>query len=211
MRYQFYREHKYVSSALNDLERLAAKTDFSNSLDSKKLQEEFEALKAMLEGHAQWENEQIHELLRRKHSKIQEEAEKDHLIQDEQLAHLQKLLHQIEGAALEEQIQKGYQFYLTYRKFVSDNLAHLHEEETIILPELQRLYTDEELRKVDFGTYHKMTPEEMVEMMEVLFPHMNRSDRAAFFKDMNDSEPKKFKIAWEKIKSKIPSEERANF
>jgi len=28
MRYQFYREHKYVSSALNDLERLIARTDF---------------------------------------------------------------------------------------------------------------------------------------------------------------------------------------
>lgn len=190
MRYRFYREHKYVSSALNDVERLTAKTDFRNPAARKKLQEEFEGLKEMLEGHAEWENTRIHELLRRKNSKVHGDAEADHKVQDEQLAQLQKLLHQAETEEL------GYKFYLAYRKFVSDNLAHLHEEETIILPELQRLYTDEELRAIDFDTYKRMTPEQMVDMMKVLFPHMNPSDQEAFIKDMTDSEPEKFKVAW---------------
>ncbi len=190
MRYRLYREHKYVSSALNDVERLAAKTDFRNPSDRKKLQEEFEGLKGMLEGHAEWENTRIHELLRRKNSKVHGDAEADHKVQDEQLADLEELLNQ---AKTEE---AGYQFYLAYRKFVSDNLAHLHEEETIILPELHRLYTDEELRALDFDTYNKMTPEQMVDMMKVLFPHMSLCDREAFIKDMTDSEPEKFKKAW---------------
>jgi len=86
----------------------------------------------------------------------------------------------------------GYTLYLTYRKFAADNLIHLHEEETKILPELQRLYTDDELRQVEAPTYEKMTPEEMIGMMQALFPHMNPSDKSAFLSDIQKLQPEKF-------------------
>lgn len=41
MRYQFYREHKYVSSALNDLERMIAKTDFRKAQEVVSVNEAF--------------------------------------------------------------------------------------------------------------------------------------------------------------------------
>ena len=67
----------------------------------------------------------------------------------------------IESSTAEEQIELGYQFYLWYRKFAGDNLLHLHGEETVILPELQRLYSDAELSTVEFGSYRMMTPEDL--------------------------------------------------
>jgi hypothetical protein len=76
---------------------------------------------------------------------------------------------------------------------VGENLLHLHEEETKILPELQRLYTDEELRCVEEATYKMMTPEQLIEMLKVLFPHMNASDKEAFLEDIKFSQPEKFK------------------
>ena len=66
MRYKFYREHKYVSAAVNDLERLIAKTDFRASSEVEKIKKEFDALVQMLKGHAHYENETLHELLRKK-------------------------------------------------------------------------------------------------------------------------------------------------
>ncbi len=209
MRYQFYREHKYVSAALNDLERLIAKTDFRNSEEITTVNEALQSLTEMLKGHAQYENERLHVLLKNRHSKIHEHAEEDHAHQDEQLHEIQKMIDNISNASMDdEKISLGYKLYLFYRKFVADNLVHLHEEETLILPELHRLYTDVELKQVEAETYRIMTAEEMVLMMQVLFPPMNPSDRLAFLSDIQEAQPAKFIAAWQGIAHLLEKEER---
>lgn len=209
MRYQLYREHKYVSAALNDVERLAGKTDYYSAVQTARLVKEFSALADMLKAHAEYENTSLHELLKKKNSPLFHQIEKDHEGQDQNLDALQKRLIRIENAMKkEEKVVLGYQFYLAFRKFVSDNLAHLHEEETIILPELQRLYTDDELRQIDVETYRVMTSEQMVEMMRGLFPHMNASDREHFLSDIKAAQPEKFLLAWKEIKDSLSHEER---
>lgn len=209
MRYQFYREHKYVSAALNNLERLIAKTDFCNPQEVLLVNQEYQLLKSMLQGHAEYENERLHALLKNKHSKIHEHAEVAHAHQDEELDHIQKMIDNISPTLKDhEKISKGYLLYLTYRKFVADNLSHLHEEETKILPELQRLYTDEELRKVEAPTYDVMSSEDMVGMMQVLFPHMNPSDRLAILTDIKKIQPKKFLAAWQGIATTLDKQEQ---
>ena len=209
VRYKFYREHKYVSFALNDLERLIAKTDFRDSLEVERIKQEFQAVLQMLKGHAHYENNALHELLRKKGSKVYEHVEQDHKHYDMLLEDLQNKLNGVLESTLEEELlELGYQFYLAFRKFVGENLIHLHEEETIILPELQRLYSDEELRLVEFDTYRRMTVEQMIHMLEVLFPHMNASDREFFLGEIKDSEPEKFSQVWLGIEPKLPSKER---
>lgn len=211
MRYQFYREHKYVSAALNDLERLIAKTDFLNPQETALVNDTFHTLEEMLKGHAQYENDRLHVLLKNKHSKVHAHAESDHAHQDEQLDEIQEMINSLQRASSdEEKIALGYRLYLTFRKFVADNLAHLHEEETRILPELQRLYTDEELKQVEAQTYRIMTVEQMVQMMQVLFPHMNPCDRAAFLSDIQESQPEKFIVAWQMISPRLDKQEQAN-
>lgn len=211
MRYQFYREHKYVSAALNKLERLIAKTDFRNSQGVATIEQEFQLLSEMLKGHAQYENERLHVLLKRRNSKIHAHAEEDHAYQDEQLQQVQQLIHRISNVpTADEKVSLGYTLYLTYRKFVADNLLHLHEEETMILPELQRLYTDEELKQVECPTYKEMSSEDMVGMMQELFPHMNPSDRLAFLSDIQATQPEKFLSAWKGIAPELEEEEKAS-
>jgi iron-sulfur cluster repair protein YtfE (RIC family) len=211
MRYQFYREHKYVSSALNDLERMIAKTDFRNPSEVIEVNQAFRSLTELLKGHAQYEDERLHALLKKRDSKIHEHAEKDHEHQEEQLLIIRDLISSISSAVTdEEKVSEGYTLYLTYRKFVADNLLHLHEEETVILPEIQRLYTDDELKQIEAPTYEQMTSEEMVEMMQVLFPHMNPSDRIAILSDIQQIQPEKFISAWQGIASKLTPEEQAS-
>lgn len=209
MRYQFYREHKYVSSALNDVERLIAKTDFSKDQEVQAVNQAFQGLKGMLQGHAEYENERLHTLLEKKHSTLYKHAEEDHAEQDKKLIEIQNMIDNLlKEANDQEKISMGYKLYLTYRKFVADNLAHLHEEETTLLPELQRLYADDELRQVEAKTYNQMSPQDMVEMMKVLFPHMNPSDRLAFLTDIQKIQPEKFPAAWQGIAPMIEKEEQ---
>lgn len=206
-RYKFYREHKYVSFAMNDLERLIAKTDFCSPEEVEKVAETLRSVTEMLKGHAQYENTALHTLLKNKGSPLYEEVEKDHEHYEATLSDIESLLKEVDYA--EDRVEAGYQFYLAFRKFVGYNLLHLDEEETIVLPELQRLYTDEELKMVEVDTYNRMTPAQMVHMMQVLFPHMNPSDREAFLTDIKEAEPMKFAESWNAIQSEIVPEERS--
>jgi hemerythrin-like domain-containing protein len=211
MRYQFYREHKYVSSSLNDLERLIAKTDFCDRIAVEQVKKAFVELIGMLKGHAEYENGRLHALLRQKNSpsSIYAQVEEDHVAQDEQLLQIEKMIQDIQ---LEQEdrkkIDKGYLLYLGFRKFVADNLAHLHEEETQILPALQKLYSDQELQQVEAQSYREMTPEQIIQMTEVLFPHMNTYDRQAFLMDIYSLVPEKFDGVWAGVQSIIEEKER---
>lgn len=194
MRVKFYREHKYVSAALNHLERLIAKTDFRKNAEIEEAKAEWVDLSGMLQGHAEYEEEKLHSLLEKKGSTVHLLAHDQHEEMDAAFPEIDSLF----SAAISEEdqdrkIEIGYQLYLTFRKFVGNNLLHLHEEETKILPELQRLYSDEELRLVEDSTYQILTPQEMIDMLRVLFPHMNALDKEAFLKDIEISQPHKFK------------------
>ena len=211
MRYQFYREHKYVSAALNDLERLIARTDFCDESALAEVRKVFAALTQMLKGHAHFENERLHALLKQKNSSasIYAHIEEDHAEQDRQLLELDEILQEFSRKSEEKKkIELGHHLYLTYRKFLADNLAHLHEEETKILPELQRLYSDTELQQVEARTYREMTPEQMIHMIEVLFPHMNTYDRQAFLFDILSLQPEKFDVVWKHIQPLVAENER---
>ena len=210
MRYKFYREHKFVSAAVNDMERLIARTNFDVPGEAEQVKQALEGLLAMLNGHAHYENEVLHALLKAKGSAVFAHVQATHEVYEKQLADLKHRLAKVMASTnKEEQIELGYQFYLWFRKFAGDNLLHLHEEETVILPELQRLYSDEELSKVEFHSYNLMTPEQLIEMMQVLFPHMNAADHEVFLTDIKACDPAKFAIAWQGIKDTLAPAEQA--
>jgi hypothetical protein len=194
MRVKFYREHKYVSAALNDLERLIAKTDFRKNAEIEEIKGKWADLCGMLQGHARYEEEKLHALLEKKGSTVHLPAQDQHEEMDAAFPQIDSLFHEVLSEDdQDKKVEMGYQLYLAFRKFVGNNLLHLHEEETKILPELQRLYSDEELRLVEDSTYQIMTPQEMIDMLQVLFPHMNALDKEAFLKDIENSQPRKFK------------------
>jgi hemerythrin-like domain-containing protein len=85
MRYKFYREHKYVCAAINDVERLIAKTDFTLATETAKVKEAFDALLSMLKGHADYENSRLHRLLHDRGSDVYRHVEEEHRTYDQKL------------------------------------------------------------------------------------------------------------------------------
>jgi len=197
---RFYREHKLVSAWLSDLERTIAKTDFTDNAEVSDIKKRLEDIFSLLKGHAEHEDKSIHQLLRDKGSTIQAEIESDHLDHASIFAHLENQLTTIlDSKDINAQIDLGYQFYLDYRHFVGLNLIHLHHEETKIMPELQRLCTEEELREIEYKTYRIMTPEQIIDMIQVLFPYFNADDKGYFLEDIKNCVPEKFAIILPKI------------
>ena len=73
-------------------------------------------------------------------------------------------------------------------------MLHLDYEERSLMHELQRLCTDEELGSVDAKTYAVMTSEDMVNMLDVLSPHMNPSDLDFFLADIQRTQAEKYRL-----------------
>jgi hemerythrin-like domain-containing protein len=192
MRYRFYREHKYLIFVLFELERVIAKTDFRINEAVLKIKAQLQSLADLMKEHARHEEEAIHALLKQKGSTVYTKVEKDHQSHNEQYTSLQQKLDAIVVADHANKLSLGYAFYLSYRLLLIDNLQHFHEEETVIMPALQQLYSDDELKSVDRHVYQEMTAEDMMAMMEVLSPHMDPSDTEFFLKDIKDAEPEKF-------------------
>jgi hypothetical protein len=188
----------------SDLERLIARADFRENKQVNKIREQLDSIETMMQGHAAHEDNKLHSLLRQKGSVVHHAIEKEHQHHEAQYGEFKRMLKQIiDTPPEEEKLRLGYEFFLSYRLFFSENLQHFHTEETIIMSELQRLYTDEELRRVEFDTYAMMTPEQMAHMMEVLSPYMDPNDRTFFLREMKESEPEKFVKAWQLMTPKL--------
>ena len=197
MRYRFYRVHKYVCFELSEFDRAVAKTDFLDLTACDALKEKLINLTHFLKHHAEYEDAHIHDLLRKKNSHLQSTIEKEH---QEHLQALDDLLNQLNHTLSiqdsGEKLLMGNEFYLSYRLFYSEMLKHLYDEEKILLPELQALYSDKELAALQAKTYQRMTPEQMLGMLNVLSPHANPEDMNFFTNEMKTAEPEKFEIAW---------------
>lgn len=208
-RARLYREHKYLFHVLSTLLSKVGQVDFSDAGAVTLIQTEFKALNALLISHAEYEESRIHRLLQDKGSLIYENAQRQHLEQDNFFVSIEDKIQSIRNINnIDQQHQLGYELYLALRNFVSDNLNHFDYEENVIMPALQQVASDHEIREIDNHSYRQMSPEDMVHMMQVLFPHMNSEDKASFLKDICECEPEKGKIAWDNISHEMMPEER---
>lgn len=210
-RYRLYREHKFLRATLSDLENCIARADFTDLSQVLIIKNKLEDIFGIIKNHAKHENEIIHALLRVKGSHIVDSIEADHKNHTAMLEILRSRLTDILNTSNDvELIAGGYEFYLAYRKFIAFDLQHINEEETVIMPELQKYYSDNELKeKIDFPVYAQMSSGDMIEMMMVLFPHMNINDKEHFLSDLQESQPNKFLEAWQGISPKINAIERS--
>jgi iron-sulfur cluster repair protein YtfE (RIC family) len=69
--------------------------------------------------------------------------------------------------------------YLHYSAFVANNLAHMAEEEQVLQPLLERLFSDEELLAIHGKMMSALTAEERALAARYLFAALDREERIA--------------------------------
>ena len=211
MRYKLYREHKYISAAVNDVVRLLAKADFLLPETITEVKKAFAGLWPVLAWHSQYEDEVYHPLLAAHGVYDFAQIETDHLENKQKIIALEARLAAI--AALTdptERVEQGYQLYLAFRKFSTQNLEHLDIEEEVLLPALQKLCSDQELRVAEFAIYQTMPLEEIIRIIKVILPHMNVHDRRAILTDFKACDAQLFVALWEGIQADLAPTERAS-
>lgn len=207
-RYRLYREHKYLFYVFSEILRLTALLDLSRAESRETLKNELGQLELLLQAHVEYEESRIHSILKDRHSPLFSEAEHQHRDQKLFFDRLKEKMAFLDGVEEKEAHFLGYELYLELRKFFGEYLNHFDYEERIIMPELQRLVSDEELREIDQVSYRQMSAEQLVEMMEVLFPHMNYEDRLTFLTEIKNCDPQKLAVAWKGITPFLEENER---
>jgi hypothetical protein len=69
--------------------------------------------------------------------------------------------------------------YLRFSQFVADDLAHMAEEELVILPVLQSLFDDAELMAIEDAIMSTMNPADLMADASLIAPATTRRERAA--------------------------------
>lgn len=211
MRYSFFSDiHRYIRSELYAVSVAAAKVDFRVESQRTAIKKKFETLIELLQGHAGGEEMFQTPLLKEKKSLIENKLHDEHEAIDKEIAVLNQKLEKImKSKDPKEQEELGYEFYLAFTGFIGNYSQHLIGEETIIMPELHRLYSDKELRSVTLALYPQMPKEKIDEMVQTFFPCVSAIEREAMLTDIKDSlSPERFRETWNFIAPTLEPQER---
>ncbi len=210
LRYNFYSHvHKYVRFEMFEFSKRIAIIDFRDKSQALDAKNQLESFKMLIQGHAAHEDNTVHQLFRDVNSSICDTVELAHKQHNLEFDRLGSLISEILNSDSDDDRHlTGYKFYLLVNKFVADSLNHLDEEEKILMQELQRLYTDDEIRALTFKTYNHMKPDQMLHMIRTIFPHINSYEREVFIQDIHESYPDKLNVIWPDLWNILMSEER---
>lgn len=79
--------------------------------------------------------------------------------------------------------------YLRFSLFAADDFAHMAEEEQLMLPILQSLFSDEELMALEDAIVSQIPPEEMVAVAGLMIPAATRTDRISMLSALRANAP----------------------
>jgi hemerythrin-like domain-containing protein len=213
LRYNFYSHvHRYVRYELFEFSKRIGKIDFRDKQQTIDAKCQLDNFKMLINGHAAHEDNTVHQLFRDAHSDVYNNVEAEHQQHAVEFDKIEGLLSDILNSNIHSDCHlKGYEFYLLVNKFVADSLNHLEHEEKILMSELQNLYSDDEIRALTFKTYDHMKPDQMLHMIQTIFPHVNSYEREVFIRDIYDSHPDKLSVIWPNVWDLLGDDEREYF
>ena len=205
-RYDLYRSvHKFIRREMFQFGEKLGRTDFRNEEAVTGITKSFDDLAFDLTMHARKEEKWFTPLFTSKGSAVCEHTEKDHSDQPDVLAALQNLfktaLELLGSKDVEVQIAQGNHIRSEYDMFLSHNLQHFHEEETVLMPELWRLYDDAALHQVTIDSYKALTPPVLLDSAN-FFPVLDSTEKHTYLEDLQKAcSQETFREIWQRATS----------
>ncbi|WP_112829089.1 hemerythrin domain-containing protein [Rhizobium cremeum] len=188
-RYDLYGAiHKGLRKAGCDMLNRIGTADFENPEETETVLGNLRSFIVFAASHVMHEDEHIHGVLRARGASTAtlEDQHDDHRTA---FATLEKLASDIEKAWPMHKQAAGRKLYLAFAAYLAEDLAHMHEEETVTAPELWRICTDEELATIEMHIIASMSPEKNMAFLRLMIPAMNPAERAAMLSAMQQNTP----------------------
>lgn len=181
--------HKGLRFALTQLLVRLGSADFADAEEAARMVLAVRAQLVLCASHLAQEEAHILEPLRRRAGAAGFVIDHPHERHRDCSAEIAELLSQLERAAPAARLALGRQLYLAFSLFVAEDLQHMHEEETVTLPLLQRLFTDAELMAMEQAIVSSIPGPEVITWMRVMLPAMSRPERGLMLARLRAAAP----------------------
>lgn len=197
--------HKGIRNILSQLSLLAGSTDFTDKEAVSLLKTRTAEIMAMLDEHAQIENDLIIPLLEGKvpAGAIHDREDHDaiHLKQEDLLRQLDVLLSP--GITPAAAIAAGKTFYQDLSLLHAAHLNHMMEEERGSQVLIWQHYTDDELRQVQGKIMQRLDPALKLSWMRYMLPAFNPAERQLMLAIQKANAPEHFWLKLEELAREI--------
>ena len=160
------------------LTRMGA-TDFADTGRAAVVLDDLDGVLYLCESHVAHEESHIHPALERKRPGYTTGLEAEHRAHADDIRDLRALAEAVAAAPDESRAAAGRVLYLRFSKFVSENLAHMVEEETVVEAQLSSWLTTAELTVIHDALIASIGPDEMLAFLRVMVPASSPDGRFA--------------------------------
>lgn len=181
--------HKGLRLATTDFMVRLGRADFTDDDASSALLGALGTHLALCADHLAHEETYIHPALEARRGDAAARLTSQHADHRQSFARLERLIARALEAQGEARLARARELYLAYSAFVAEDLAHMHEEETVTWPLLCSLFSDAELAEIEMRIIGSLPPETNLAFMRLMIPAMNRQERAALLAGMKANAP----------------------
>ncbi len=171
--------HKGLRLALCSLLTRMGSTDFSDPHRVAAVLDDLEGVLYLCESHIAHEEAHIHPAVDRKRPGFTSTLVAEHADHDSSIRELRALAGAVAAAPTASNAAFGRALYLRFSSFVSENLAHMVEEETEVEALLSSLFSTAELTAIHEALIGSIGPDEMVAFLRVMVPASSPEGRFA--------------------------------
>lgn len=152
--------HRAIRFALSDALTLLGATRFEDPNENAFAVEWLGEVLALCEGHLDVEEKIILPALRSRLTGSLASIASAHHAQTEGVQEMTALGEALLHTAKDSRVFIGRMLYLRFSTFVGENMLHMAEEEQVVQPLMERVFTDDELRAMHARILESLSPEE---------------------------------------------------
>ena len=185
----YYAVHKGIRLANARLLIRLGMTDASDDAEVASVLAQVREHVAMGISHLTHENDQIHTALEARCPGASDHAGEDHGHHLEAFGELEALADEVARTAQPFRALALRRLYQRFALFVADDLSHMHEEETVLMPLLLKHFTKQELHEIEMRIVSNIPFDKNVLFMRAMIPAASLSERKAMLDGMAAAMP----------------------
>jgi hemerythrin-like domain-containing protein len=152
--------HRAIRFALSDALTMLGATRFDDANETAFVVEWLGEVLALCEGHLNVEEKIVLPALRSRLTGNLDSIAHAHRAQTEGVQEMTALGEALLHASSDSRVFIGRMLYLRFSTFMGENMLHMAEEEQVVQPLLERVFTDDELRAMHARILDSLTPGE---------------------------------------------------
>ncbi len=173
--------HKALRSFMADTLGAVGRMDADDEEERHATLQQLRSLLDLLEHHAQIEDQFIHVAMQARRPGSADETGAEHDRQRATLRDLRRQADEVEWAAGAARAIAAHELYRHLSLFVAENLAHMHEEETVNNAVLWAELTDDELAAIHDRIVASIDAQEMAQVIRWMAPSLTPYERSTLF------------------------------